>query len=40
MLNPNNRTHLDRLARAVDFSRWRLQPFRQTRYELLKQFVG
>lgn len=30
----------DRLYRAVDWSRYRLQPFRQKRMQLLKEFVG
>ncbi len=40
MFNANNRTHLDRLSRAVDFSRWRLEPFRINRMHFLRQFVG
>jgi hypothetical protein len=40
MFNPNNPTHLNRLARAIDFSRWRLEPFRINRMQALRQFVG
>lgn len=40
MFNPNDSRSLDRLARAVDFSRWRLQPFRENRLSALRNFVG
>jgi hypothetical protein len=40
MFNPSDRRSLDRLARAVDFSRYRLQPFREQRLAALRHFVG
>lgn len=40
MFNPSSRVSLDRLARAVEYSRWRLEPFRQHRMKLLAEFVG
>ncbi len=40
MFNPTDSTSLDRLSRAVDFSRWRLQAFRENRLSALRQFVG
>ena len=35
-----NQTHLTKLRRAVDYSRRQLQPFRQQRYEVIRQYVG
>lgn len=40
MFNPLDQTHIDRLSVAIEFSRRRLQPFRENRMQLLKQFVG
>ena len=35
-----NGTQLKKLRQAVDYSRRQLQPFRQQRYEVIRQYVG
>lgn len=39
-MNPNNTKHMHRLAKAVGWSRRKLEPFRKNRVETIKQYVG
>lgn len=38
--NPLDERQLQALVDAVDYSRWRLQPFREKRFEAVRQYVG
>jgi len=38
--NPNNPAHLARLRAAIDYSYRKLQPFRQHRFEAIREYVG
>jgi hypothetical protein len=39
-VNPNNSKHLDRLRRAIENSRRKLEPFRRRHKEAIEQYVG
>ena len=40
MPNPNNKKHLAKLRRSMEYSRYKLQPFRQRHKEAVEQSVG
>ena len=39
-INPNNRTHMQRLQNAIYQSRRKMEPFRRNRYAALREYVG